>query len=193
MDGMDWVTWQNAAYSGPVTANSIYGASGSQKPLVYVGGIQSWLAAHGQGATSYTVVMYVQGHYSWDGTPNQSYVQAVTSGNPSSSGMVPGSVVTPALFYRDTGTFNGTYTQVASTCTNSANTSQGGNYVVFSGLTNDAILLVHGMDSADYNAGTLMGFQIVAEVPVTLTVRGDYGVRGESGCAGNCGYAVRHG
>ena len=168
MDGMDWVAWGNGNASGPVTASSVYGASGSQKPVVYVGGIKAWLAAQGQGATSYSVVLYVQGWHGWWGT-SANFVQSVTSGSPSSWNMVPGLVVTPTLYYHDTGVFNGTYSQIASTCTSAGSASGGGNYMVFNNLTNDAILLVTEQPSGDYNTGTMMGFQIVATPPTPIS------------------------
>jgi len=166
MDGMDEMDWGGGNSPGPVTAGSVYSAQGSQKPLVYVGGIQAWLAAKGAG--SYSVVLYVQGWHGWYGS-SEHFIQSVTSGNPSSYNMVPGPVLTPHMFSKDTGAFNGTYSQIASTCTNIANASSGGNYIVFNSLTNDAILLVTEEPNGDWQGGKLMGFQIVATPPTPIT------------------------
>src|ERR1039457_6505747 len=73
------------------------------------------------------------------------------------------------LYCRDTGVFNGTYSQVAPTCTSLANASGGGNYIVFNGLTNDAILIENVEPTGDYQAGKIFGFQIVATPATPIT------------------------
>ena len=77
MDGGDETDWGGGP-AGAWTSAAVYWAGGNNKPAVYIGGIQSWLAAHG-GATSYSVVLYVQGWHGWWGT-SEHWVQAVTSG-----------------------------------------------------------------------------------------------------------------
>ena len=166
MDGMDETDWGGGPGAGDVTAVSVYGAQGNQKPLTYVGGIQAWLA--GQGASSYSVVLYVQGWHGWYGT-SEHWIQSVTSGNPSWWNMVPGPELTPRMYCKDTGLFSGTYTQVASTATSIANASAGGNYIVFNGLTNDAILLVTEQADGGWQSGKLFGFQIVATPPTPIS------------------------
>src|ERR1035441_330652 len=148
MDGMDETDWGgNNSYSPQdVTAVSVFGAGGDQKPLVYVGGIRAWLAT--KGATSYSVVLYVQGWHGWYGT-SVHWVQAVTGGNPSWWNMTTGGDLTPWIYCQDNGLFNGTYTQVPSTSTSYANQTSSGNYIVFNGLTNDAILL----NNQEFNGG----------------------------------------
>jgi hypothetical protein len=168
MDGMNETDYGGGPIPGDVTGASVYAAQGSQKPLVFVGGIQAWLAAEGQGSTSYSVVLYVQGWHGWYGT-SEHWIQSVASGNPSWWNMVPGPELTPHMFCIDTGKFNGTYTQVASTCTSLANASSGGNYIVFNGLTNDEILLVNGQADNGWQSGKLFGFQVVATPPTPIT------------------------
>jgi hypothetical protein len=165
MDGFDTTDWAGGPPS-PWTAGAIYGGASNQKPAEYVGGIQAWLAA--KGATSYSVVLYVQGWHGWWGN-SEHWIQAVTGGNPSWWNMTVGGDVTPRLYCRDTGVFNGTYSQVAPTCTSLANASGGGNYIVFNGLTNDAILIENVEPTGDYQAGKIFGFQIVATPATPIT------------------------
>ncbi len=162
MDGFDTTDWAGGPPSA-WTAGSIYGGSFNQKPAEYVGGIQSWLAS--KGATSYSIVLYVQGWHGWYGT-SEHWVQAVTGGNPAWWNMTVGSDLTPRVFCQDNGSFNGTYTQVSSTATNYASKNGSGNYIVFNGLTNDAVLIQNAEPVGDYQAGKIFGFQIVA-TPVT--------------------------
>jgi hypothetical protein len=165
MDGFDTTDWAGGPHS-PWTSGATYGGASNQKPCEYVGGIQAWLAA--KGATSYSVVLYVQGWHGWWGT-SEHWIQAVTGGNPSWWNMTVGGDVTPRLYCRDTGVFNGTYSQVAPTCTSLANASGGGNYIVFNGLTNDAILIENVEPANDYQAGKIFGFQIVATPATPIT------------------------
>lgn len=167
MDGFDSTDWAGGP-PAPWTAGAIYGGAFDQKPAEYVGGIQTWLAAKGQGSKSYSVVLYVQGWHGWYGT-SEHWVQAVTGGNPSSWTMTVGGDVTPRVFCQDNGTFTGTYTQVPLSSTNYADKTGSGNYIVFNGLTNDAILIQNVEPVGDYQAGKLFGFQIVATPPVPLT------------------------
>ena len=83
--------------------------------------------------------------------------------------MTVGGDVTPRVFCQDNGAFTGTYTQVPLTSTNYADKTGSGNYIVFNGLTNDAILIQNVEPVGDYQAGKLFGFQIVATPPVPLT------------------------
>ena len=165
MDGFDSTDWAGGPPS-PWTAGAIYGGAFNQKPAVYVGGIQTWLAA--KGAASYSVVLYVQGWHGWYGT-SEHWIQAVTGGNPSWWNMTVGGDVTPRIFCQDNGTFNGTYTQVPPTSTNYASKTGSGNYIVFNGLTNDAILVQNVEPTGDYQAGKLFGFQIVATPPAPIS------------------------
>ena len=158
MDGFDTTDWAGGPPSA-WTAGSIYGGSFNQKPAEYVGGIQAWLAS--KGAASYSVVLYVQGWHGWYGT-SEHWVQAVTGGNPSDYNMTVGGDLTPRVFCQDNGSFNGTYTQVPSTSTNYASKTSSGDYIVFNGLTNDAVLIQNVEPVGDYQAGKIFAFQIVA-------------------------------
>ena len=160
MDSFNDTDWAGGP-PGPLTAASVYGADYNQKPLTYVGGLQAWLAA--KGASSYAVVMYVQGwHSDWWRT-SEHWVQGVASGNPSWWNMVPGTDLTPHIFSVDSGNnqFNGSFNQMSSTATNFANRDYNGNFIVFSGLTADAILLRTAEPDGAYQAGKIMGFQII--------------------------------
>ena len=70
--------------------------------------------------------------------------------------MVEGSVLTPPLYAQISSSYSGTYTQITST--NSGSGTGGSGYMVFSGLTNDAILI--RLQNLGYNAG-VSGFQII--------------------------------
>ena len=67
--------------------------------------------------------------------------------------MTVGGDLTPRMFCQDNGPFNGTYTQVPPTSTSYANKTGSGNYIVFNGLTNDAILIENVEPANDYQAG----------------------------------------
>ena len=161
MDGMDDTDWAGGP-PGAWTAGAVYGGANNQKPAEYVGGLNAWMAA--KGAVGYSVVLYVQGWHGWGGT-SEHWIQAVTSGNPSYWNMTVGGDLTPRMFCTDNGQFSGTFTQVPSTSTNYADRTGSGNYIVFSGLTNDAILIENAEPTGDYQAGKILGFQIVANIP----------------------------
>ena len=165
MDGCDDTDWAGGP-PDPWTAGAVYGGAGNQKPAEYVGGIQAWLAA--KGATSYSVVLYVQGWHGWYGT-SEHWVQAVTGGRPDWWNMTVGGDVTPHIFCQDNGAFSGTYSQISMTATNYANRTGSGNYIVFNGLTNDAILIRNAEPTGDYQAGKIFGFQIVATPKTPIT------------------------
>lgn len=166
MDGMNDIDWGGGPPSA-WTAGAVFGSSFNQKCAAYVGGIQNWLAAKGK-TNGYSVVLYVQGWHGWGGT-SEHWVQAVTGGNPNWWNMSVGGDVTPHLFCTDSGAFNGTYSQVPSTSTSYADRTGSGNYIVFNGLTNDAILIRNTEPTGDYQAGKYFGFQIVAtpDEPIT--------------------------
>lgn len=167
MDGMVETDWGGGP-SPALTANSVYGASANQKPLIFVGGLQAWLTAHN--AVSYSVVLYVAGYHNNGGT-SEHWIQAA-SGNPFNNSLVAGADVSSHLFSTDTGVFNGTYVQVSPGATSVANRSVGGNYEVFNSLTNDEILIRSSEPNGDYQTLNVEGFQIVpllASAPPTAT------------------------
>ncbi|MBC8095661.1 MAG: hypothetical protein H7Y43_07600, partial [Akkermansiaceae bacterium] len=150
MDGFIMTDWAGGP-AGPLTASSVYGAAFNQKPLIYIGGLSNWLS--GQGASSYKIVLYVNGWHGWFGT-SEHWIQAVT-GDPLNNAMVAGPDVSAHLFNADTGAFNGTYSQVSASATSVANRSVGGNFEVFSGLTNDAVLIRNSQPNGDYQTLTI--------------------------------------
>jgi hypothetical protein len=162
-------------------ANSPYGIFGQNenKPVVYATGLSAWLA--GQGATSYSLVVYVDGDTA-DGRTGEYWAQAASGGDVNA--LTLGADLTPHLFVKDTANFNGIYTGVSTNSTSSAG-AETGNYVVFTGLTADSFLLrtEEGAVRAPIN-----GFQIVAAVPepasfslLGLSVAGLLGLRRRRG------------
>ena len=145
---------------------SVYGSSSQAKPLVYLSGLNTWCLA--QGAVGYKVVMYrCDGGGSWETT--HGWVQSVT-GNPSAGTMVGGADLTPRLYIAQNSTFSGTYKQISTNATSSGNRdTSGGNYCVFSGLTNDAVLIRTGGDQSGWGNGALNGFQIIPVIGPKLT------------------------
>jgi len=146
---------------------SVYGSAWNAKPMVYLSGLSAWCLAHG--AIGYTVVMYrCDGGGSWETT--HGYVQSVT-GNPSANNMVGGADLTPRLYIAQNSTFSGTYKQISTNATSSGTRdASGGNYCVFSGLTNDAVLIRTGGDQSYWGNGAMNGFQIVPAFPTALSV-----------------------
>lgn len=159
MDGFDSTDWAGGP-PGAWTSGAVYGGSSQQKPAEYVGNIQAWLAA--KGATNgYSVVLYVQGWHGWGGT-SEHWIQAVTGGRPDWWNMTVGGDVTPRIYCQDGGIFAGTFSQVSSAATSLAGATTNGDYIVFNGLTNDAILIENVEPTGNYQAGKLFGFQIIA-------------------------------
>ena len=139
---------------------SCYNSPINDKPLVYIGGLTSWYTNIAN-AEGYGVVLYSTG-YSYYET-GEGYVESV-SGSPLSNTMVEGSDLAPHLFEGDSSIYTGTY--IPTTSTNSSSATYGANYMFFSGLTNDAILIrlqCHG-----YGAG-INGFQLVPILPTPPT------------------------
>jgi len=156
MDG-----YLNSYSPGAATAlgDSVYYNSANNNPLAYVGGLNAWCSA--QGAVSYNVVLYTTGNSYWETA--EGYLESVT-GSPFTFSMSEGSVLTPPLYAVDNGNYSGSYVHVTST--NSSAQTYGGNYMVFYGQTNDAVLI--RLQSIGYGAG-LSGFQIVPVPGPTAT------------------------
>jgi hypothetical protein len=140
-------------------AGSVYSSSINNKPLVYIGGLNSWY--NSEGAEGYGVVLYTTGYSYWE--TEEGWIQSV-SGNPLTSTMVEGTDLTPHVFEQNTGPFTGTYVQ--ATGTSSGSRTAGANYMIFRGLTNDAVLI--RLQSGGYGAG-LNGFQVVPIFPTPPT------------------------
>jgi len=135
------------------------------KPVVYLRGLNAWInsipKAEGYGIVTYTV-----------GYPNnfetgEYWIESVT-GDPLANTMVSGSDLSPHYFtLTGNSPFLGTYTQDTSTDVNSPTFN--GNYAVFQGFTNDAVLIrVYNPPGFSYSAG-LNGFQLfpIFEAPPT--------------------------
>jgi hypothetical protein len=150
MDG--YLTTWDAAAATPL-GSSVYYQSANDNPLAYVGGLNAWCQA--QGAIGYNVVLYTTGGSSYEEA--EGYLESVT-GSPFSWTMVEGSVLTPPLIDVYSATYSGTYVPVTST--NSGSPTYGGNYMVFTGLTNDAVLIRFQFLSS-YGGAGLNGFQIM--------------------------------
>lgn len=159
MDGfiLSWGPGPSEALS-----TSVYGTTITDKPLVYVSGINSWYQS--EGAEGYSVVLYITGLNYWE--TSERWIQSV-SGDPLAGTMVGGPDLTPHLFDVCNASYSGTYIQVPATATSSGNAAYGANYEVFTTLTNDAILIRNQCDGG-YGGG-LNGFQIVPILPVPPT------------------------
>jgi len=137
-------------------ASSVYGSAINNKPLLWLSGFNSYYTSIG--AEGYGIVLYTTGYSNYEMA--EGWIQSV-SGNPRSGTMVAGADLTPHIFSGDSGPYTGTY--VKATGTSSGSATYGANYMVFSGLTNDAVLI--RLQSGGYGAG-LNGFQIVPQFPV---------------------------
>lgn len=126
-------------------------ATRANQPQVYATNLSAWLTA--AGATSYTVVIYVDGDAA-DGRTGEYWLQGVTgTDDPPATLDVD---LTPHVFLRDNANFSGTYTLVplsASTPTTAGN----GNYIVFTGVKADRFLL--RTEEANWRDGTVNGFR----------------------------------
>ena len=137
-------------------------------PMVYVGGLEAWCQS--VGAEAYAVVIYQVGFGWWDTA--QMWVESVT-GSPLNNTMLAGPDLTPHYWDSLNAGFNGTWIQIPATATSqSQEYYNNGNYGVFSGLTNDAILIRTGDTTETWGNGLLNGFQIVPVYP-TLPVAGN--------------------
>src|ERR1041385_8746050 len=115
---------------------SIYGQSGNNKPMIYISGLQAWLAT--EGASSYDVVIYVDGDNQGGRTGEYWLVNTVGP----ISGPTFGSDLTTHVFIRDFNNFtvNPAY-QKAPLSSNNGRVASSGNYAVFPGLSTDSFLL----------------------------------------------------
>ncbi|MBP7935509.1 MAG: DUF2341 domain-containing protein [Phycisphaerae bacterium] len=127
----DDVTTPYQFWTGNITTANV--------PQVFVKGLAAWLAAQ-PGATGYSVVIYSDGDAT-EGRRSEYWVQETTS-----TAMPPdslGSVLTPHVFLQDSVNFTAAapvFTQVPITA-NTLETAGIGNYIVFTGLTADQIII----------------------------------------------------
>ena len=147
------ISWGPGAAS-PL-ANSIYGCSINNKPIVYLGGLSSWYS--GLGAEGYAVVLYTKGNTYYETT--EGWIQSV-SGDPTANTMVEGADLSPHKYEVDSAAFTGTFVPAV------ANPTYNANYMFFSGFTNDAVLL--RCQTVNYGAG-LNGFQVIPIYPTPAT------------------------
>lgn len=140
----------------PVTDPATTTPTNDNRPIVWVAGLSSWLAS--QGATTYSVVAYVDG----DGTNRKAeyWLQSASGGDPPNT---LGSDLTSHVFVNDTSNFGDTqtFTQVPLS-SNTVDSAVAGNYIVFTGLSADSFLLRSEEQTvrSEFN-----GFQIIADVP----------------------------
>jgi PKD repeat protein len=156
MDGFGY-SWGPGAATA--LGNSVYGSSTADKPLVFISGLQAWIT-NVPNAECYGVVLYTTGYTYYE--TGEGYVESV-SGSPLNNTMVEGSSLVPHLFAHYTSHYAGTYIPVTST---SSGSPTSGNYMFFSGLTNDAVLL--RLQSSGYGSG-LNAFQFVPVYPSAPT------------------------
>lgn len=133
---------------------------GNDQPLVYISGLSSW-RTNIPDAECYAVVLYTIGDSYYE--PAIGSVESVT-GDPAMGDMAEGTNLGPVLYEGDSATFTGTY--VPTTGTSSGSETYGANYMFFTGLTNNSILL--RLDCTGYGAA-LDGFQIVPIFPAPPT------------------------
>lgn len=126
------------------------------KPEACARGIGAWLAA--QGATSYDVVVYMDGDET-SGRVAEYWLQAPGDSNDPPQAL--GSILTPQVFVKDTANFAGTFVQ-APLSANSADAAAEANMIVFTGLTADSFILKTEEISGNALRATISGFQIVA-------------------------------
>jgi len=145
---------------GPASTlqNSVYGNPINNKPMIYVSGLSSWYAS--AGAEGYGIVVYTTGYSYYE--VGEYWIQSVT-GDPLSYSMADGPDLTPHLFVGDSGPYTGTYVQ--ATGTSSGSPTYGANYMVFTGLTNNAVLIRNDVPLATQYGSGINGFQIVPIFP----------------------------
>jgi hypothetical protein len=145
----------------PVTDPPTTAATNDNRPIVWVSGLSSWLAANG--ATTYSVVAYVDG----DSTNRKAeyWLQSASGGDPPTT---LGPDLTSHVFVNDNSNFGDTqtFTQVPLS-SNTLDSAAAGNYIVFTGLSADSFLLRSEEQAvrSEFN-----GFQIIADSPEPATL-----------------------
>jgi hypothetical protein len=135
--------------------NSVINSAINNKPLVYIKGLNNWYTA--EGAEGYKVVLYTTGNSYYETA--EGWIQSV-SGSPLNNTMVEGGDLSTHLWEVDTSVYVGSY--IPTTGTNDSTKTFGANYMVFDGLTNDAILI--RLQSHGYGSG-MNAFQFVPIFP----------------------------
>ncbi len=127
----------NGTANAPMTTGvNIYGQSANNKPMVYLQGMEAWLAS--QGASQYDLVLYMDGD-NQAGRCGFYWIENVSGPYPA---LTYGSDMTTRTYLRDFNNFpsNPVYQQVPAT-SNQGRTAGAGNYAVFPGLSADAIVV----------------------------------------------------
>jgi hypothetical protein len=135
--------------------NSVFNSAINNKPLAYIKGLNNWYKT--EGAEGYKVVLYTTGNTYYETA--EGWIQSV-SGSPLNNTMVEGADLTRHLWEVDSANYSGTY--VPTTGTNDSTKTYGANYMLFDGLTNDAIVI--RLQSHGYGSG-MNGFQFVPIFP----------------------------
>ena len=127
------------------------------RPNVYVNGISAWLAA--RGATNYSIVIYS------DSDANSNRIGEFWIQQPGDENDPPqclGSDLTSHVFL-EANNWTGFYTEVPLSA-NTAAAAVAGNYIVFTGLTNDSIVVRTAANFSDVlPRATISGIQIVPD------------------------------
>jgi autotransporter-associated beta strand protein len=163
MNGYLDASWGTGTNSSIAPGTSVYGVGNQNKPMIFVGSLQSWLTS--VNATTYSVVIYFDGDSADGGRTAEFWLQEVTG---TAGSMTTGADLTAHIFAKDVENFSGTYTQATSTAEVDAT---GGNFIVFTGLTAEQFLIrgeQHGWAS-----DAITGFQIIAD-PGAVIPEGSY-------------------
>ena len=135
MDGYLESTWGLYGLNGTIAPGTAVTNITDCAPVVYLSGLQQY--ALSQGSYYYSIVLYCN-----SANTNCSHSEYwIDAASESSYGITVGAPVTPPIFVTHCTRFNGTFTQVSPLATNDA-TASDGNCIIFSGLTNDEILIV---------------------------------------------------
>jgi hypothetical protein len=122
----------------------VVGQSVNNRPLVYISGVQAWLAAHS--VSQYDVVLYMDGDVA-TGRTGEYWIQAA-SGSVSNITFTT-SDITTHIFMRDYNNFTAnTIYQRAGFTSNTGRIADSGNYCVFTGLSSDSFVI----RSAEFNS-----------------------------------------
>jgi hypothetical protein len=146
----------NGGANSAAPLTGVFGDNNS-KPLIHLTGMSNWLTS--QGASTFSLVLYVDGDGA-DGRVGEYWLQSVTGGNNS---FVINGDLTPHIFNNDIANFGGTYDQVSSSST-SAIGADSGNYIVFSGLTADTLLIRTEEAGGPTPRAPINGFQLVPTI-----------------------------
>jgi hypothetical protein len=138
----------------------VVGQSVNNRPLIYISGLQAWLAAHS--VSQYDIVLYMDGDVAV-GRTGEYWIQAA-SGAVSNLTFTTTDITTH-IFMRDYQNFtaNPTYQQVLFT-SNNGRVAGSGNYTVFTGLSSDSFVI----RSAEF--ATRCGINAIQIVPRTVPI-----------------------